>query len=362
MKCNNCGSEWNAKNTLNEIAACPFCGMPITQEKNTVKAALKWIVEEKGFSVLQNGSLINSMLADLAKDEEKERNRMRLALSSGAGTLFFKLYTRSNGIFRDVEINEFRMNLEEYGFAEDFSLFVLDTFLYAVGLPSKKVIEPKKNDETVNQSEPQSKKSLNNVDQRHQYNDDNPFYAVELAAVGYDKIKTIKLIREIGFGLKEAKDFVDNAPTILAENLTYQDAEKIKQHIEQYGSKVNIKKTTILFTANKVQSTEKMLDCDLKFMMKIEDSFTISGRGTVVVGKVLIGTFNVGNAVDIVLSNGHTISTTITGIEMFRKSLDQAQAGDNVGVFLCGIKKDDIINAQVLVNANAIALHKIFTA
>lgn len=48
MKCNNCGSEWNAKNALNKITACPFCGMPITQGKNTVKAALKWIVEEKG--------------------------------------------------------------------------------------------------------------------------------------------------------------------------------------------------------------------------------------------------------------------------------------------------------------------------
>lgn len=55
MKCNNCGSEWNAKNALNEITACPFCGMPITQGKNTVKAELKWIVEEKGFSVLHKG-------------------------------------------------------------------------------------------------------------------------------------------------------------------------------------------------------------------------------------------------------------------------------------------------------------------
>ena len=52
-----------------------------------------------------------------------------------------------------------------------------------------------------------------------------------MAAVGYDKIKTIKLIREIGFGLRKAKDFVDNAPIILVENLTYQDVEKIKQHI-----------------------------------------------------------------------------------------------------------------------------------
>ncbi|WP_066978728.1 elongation factor Tu, partial [Methylomonas lenta] len=98
---------------------------------------------------------------------------------------------------------------------------------------------------------------------------------------------------------------------------------------------------------------------DGKFLMPIEDVFSISGRGTVVTGRVERGIVKVGEEVEIVGIKA-TVKTTCTGVEMFRKLLDQGQAGDNVGVLLRGTKRDDVERGQVLAHVNSIKPHAHF--
>ncbi|MBF0108399.1 MAG: elongation factor Tu [Magnetococcales bacterium] len=100
---------------------------------------------------------------------------------------------------------------------------------------------------------------------------------------------------------------------------------------------------------------------DGKFLMPIEDVFTISGRGTVVTGRIERGVVNVGDSVAIVGLKDTQI-TTCTGVEMFRKILDQGQAGDNVGVLLRGTKREDVERGQVLAAPNSITPHTKFKA
>ncbi len=100
---------------------------------------------------------------------------------------------------------------------------------------------------------------------------------------------------------------------------------------------------------------------DGKFLMPIEDVFSISGRGTVVTGRVERGIIKVGEPVEIV-GIKDTVQTTCTGVEMFRKLLDQGQAGDNVGVLLRGTKREDVERGQVLAHVNSIKPHSHFKA
>ncbi|WP_028574930.1 elongation factor Tu [Desulfonatronovibrio hydrogenovorans] len=102
-------------------------------------------------------------------------------------------------------------------------------------------------------------------------------------------------------------------------------------------------------------------DIDKPFLMPIEDVFSISGRGTVVTGRVERGIIKVGDEVEIVgIKDTH--KTVCTGVEMFRKILDQGQAGDNVGVLLRGIKRDDVERGQVLAAPKSITPHRRFKA
>src|SRR5215217_6895433 len=100
---------------------------------------------------------------------------------------------------------------------------------------------------------------------------------------------------------------------------------------------------------------------DLPFLMPIEDVFSISGRGTVVTGRVERGIVKVGEEVEIV-GLRDTQKTTVTGVEMFRKLLDQGQAGDNVGVLLRGTKREDVERGQVLCKPGSVKPHKKFKA
>jgi elongation factor Tu len=102
-------------------------------------------------------------------------------------------------------------------------------------------------------------------------------------------------------------------------------------------------------------------DLDKPFLMPVEDVFTISGRGTVATGKIERGVVKVGEEVEIV-GIRDTHKTTVTGVEMFRKLLDQGQAGDNVGVLLRGVKREDIERGQVLCVPGSITPHKKFKA
>jgi elongation factor Tu len=100
---------------------------------------------------------------------------------------------------------------------------------------------------------------------------------------------------------------------------------------------------------------------DGSFLMPVEDVFSISGRGTVVTGRIERGIVTVGDEIEIV-GIKDTQKTTCTGVEMFRKLLDQGQAGDNVGVLLRGTKREDVERGQVLAHAGSITPHTKFTA
>ena len=98
---------------------------------------------------------------------------------------------------------------------------------------------------------------------------------------------------------------------------------------------------------------------DKSFLMPVEDVFSISGRGTVVTGRVEAGVIKVGEEVEIIGINP-TQKTTVTGVEMFRKLLDQGQAGDNVGILLRGTKREDVERGQVLAKPGSITPHTTF--
>jgi elongation factor Tu len=102
-------------------------------------------------------------------------------------------------------------------------------------------------------------------------------------------------------------------------------------------------------------------DVDKPFLLPIEDVFSISGRGTVVTGRIETGVVKVGETVDII-GIRPTTSTTVTGVEMFKKLLKQGQAGDNVGVLLRGIKREDVERGQVLAHQKSITPHTKFEA
>ena len=101
---------------------------------------------------------------------------------------------------------------------------------------------------------------------------------------------------------------------------------------------------------------------DKPFLMPIEDVFTISGRGTVATGRVERGTLKLNEPVEIVGIHEETQKSVVTGIEMFRKTLDYAEAGDNIGILLRGINRTDIERGQVVAKPGTVTCHKEFTA
>jgi elongation factor Tu len=105
---------------------------------------------------------------------------------------------------------------------------------------------------------------------------------------------------------------------------------------------------------------EPVRDVDKPFLMPVEDVFSIKGRGTVATGRVERGIIKVSEEVEIV-GFGETRKTVVTGVEMFRKLLDEGRAGDNIGVLLRGIAKDEVYRGQVLAAPKSITPHKKFT-
>jgi elongation factor Tu len=105
---------------------------------------------------------------------------------------------------------------------------------------------------------------------------------------------------------------------------------------------------------------EPKRELDKPFMMSIEDVFSIKGRGTVVTGRVDRGQIKTGDAVDIVGLRDKSISTVVTGVEMFHKSLDEGQAGDNLGLLLRGIDRDEVERGQVVAIPGSITPHRKF--
>ena len=103
-------------------------------------------------------------------------------------------------------------------------------------------------------------------------------------------------------------------------------------------------------------------ETDKPFLMPVEDVFTITGRGTVATGRVERGTLHLNEEVEIIGIKEETRKTVVTGIEMFRKLLDEAQAGDNIGALLRGVQRTEIERGQVLAKPGSVKCHKKFTA
>src|SRR5437762_2309636 len=116
-----------------------------------------------------------------------------------------------------------------------------------------------------------------------------------------------------------------------------------------------------LMSAVDTYMAEPTRDVDKPFLMPIEDVFTITGRGTVVTGRVERGQVKVGEEIEII-GLRPTTKTTCTGVEMFRKLLDEGRAGDNIGALLRGTKKEDVERGQVLAKPASITPHTTFTA
>jgi elongation factor Tu len=107
---------------------------------------------------------------------------------------------------------------------------------------------------------------------------------------------------------------------------------------------------------------EPVRDSEKPFLMPIEDVFTITGRGTVVTGRIEQGTCKIGDEVEIVGIHEKTEKTVVTGLEMFLKTLDFAQAGDNAGALLRGVKREEVERGQVLAKPGSITPHTQFKA
>ena len=116
------------------------------------------------------------------------------------------------------------------------------------------------------------------------------------------------------------------------------------------------------WTARDEYIPEPERDLDKPFMMPVEDVFTITGRGTVVTGRIERGILKVNEEVEIVGIREQSSKTTVTGIEMFRKLLDEGRAGENVGILLRGTKREDVERGQVLAKPGTIKPHTKFEA
>ena len=149
--------------------------------------------------------------------------------------------------------------------------------------------------------------------------------------------------------LLAAQEFDEDAPVIQVSALkALEGDEKWVKSVEE------------LMDAVDESIPDPVRETDLPFLMPVEDVFTITGRGTVVTGRVERGVINVNEEVEIVGIKPTSTKTTVTGVEMFRKLLDQGQAGDNVGLLLRGIKREDVERGQVVVKPGTTTPHTDF--
>jgi elongation factor Tu len=149
--------------------------------------------------------------------------------------------------------------------------------------------------------------------------------------------------------LLAAQDFDEDAPVIQVSALkALEGDEKWVKSVEE------------LMDAVDESIPDPVRETELPFLMPVEDVFTITGRGTVVTGRVERGVINVNEEVEIVGIKPTSTKTTVTGVEMFRKLLDQGQAGDNVGLLLRGIKREDVERGQVVVKPGTTTPHTDF--
>ena len=169
-----------------------------------------------------------------------------------------------------------------------------------------------------------------------------------------DDEELIELVEMELAELLEGYDFDPDTPIIKGSALAAEESESSDPDAPEYASIVE------LMDAVDEWIPTPMRDVDKPFMMAIEDVFSIKGRGTVVTGSVARGTLLKGTEVDIVGLRDEIVKTVVTGIEMFNKELDQAQAGDNAGILLRGIGRDEVQRGMVIAKIGSITPHKKF--
>ena len=169
-----------------------------------------------------------------------------------------------------------------------------------------------------------------------------------------DDEELIELVEMELSELLEGYDFDPDTPIVKGSALAAQESESTDPSAPEYESIVE------LMDAVDEWIPTPMRDVDKPFMMAIEDVFSIKGRGTVVTGSVARGTLLKGTEVDIVGLRDEIVKTTVTGIEMFNKELDQAQAGDNAGILLRGVARTDVQRGMVIAKVGSITPHKRF--
>ncbi len=147
----------------------------------------------------------------------------------------------------------------------------------------------------------------------------------------------------------------DDIPIIKGSALEALEADSTNYDDDVYGS------IRELMEAVDIHIPEPIRDLDRPFLMSVEDVFTISGRGTVATGRIERGIIKTGEEVEIT-GIRETQKTTVTGVEMFRKTLDEGRAGDNVGLLVRGIKRDEIERGQVICKPGSITPHTEFKA
>src|SRR5205085_2057915 len=186
------------------------------------------------------------------------------------------------------------------------------------------------------------------------------------------------LAEKTGSGEVKSFEEIDNAPeekergiTIATSHVEYQTENRHYAHVDCPGHADYIKNmitgaaqmdgAILVVSAADGPMPQTTRDLDKPFLMPVEDVFSITGRGTVATGRIEQGVVNTGDTVEIV-GIKDTTSTVVTGVEMFRKILDQGQAGDNVGCLLRGTKREDIERGQVLCKPGSITPHTQFKA
>ena len=148
----------------------------------------------------------------------------------------------------------------------------------------------------------------------------------------------------------------DDTPIVRGSALVALECNSQDPAAPEYAPIMKLMDTVDAYIPQPVRETEK------PFLMAIEDVFSIKGRGTVVTGRIDRGVVKVGEALDIIGLREEKMSTVCTGVEMFHKLLDQGQAGDNVGVLLRGIERDQVERGMVLAKPGSIKPHTKFEA
>jgi elongation factor Tu len=169
-----------------------------------------------------------------------------------------------------------------------------------------------------------------------------------------DDPELIELVEmELG-ELLSTYQFSADTPVVKGSALAANESNSKDPNAPEYAPILQLMDTVDAWIPDPVRETDK------PFLMPVEDVFSIKGRGTVVTGRVERGTLNKGDNIEIIGLRDEIVTTIVTGIEMFHKELDQAQAGDNAGILLRGTQRDEVERGMVLAKPKSIKPHKKF--